>query len=550
MKKRTILIFLTILFVLFAAGTLWGLGYFGGRIFGVPVVSSEKAEKLCNGREDDPDYERIFFDGNPVIRDETENIIYVSKDLSTKGLAGTFTANGGHLYFEKNEAFENPEKAIAEGEMLTLYYVGSDKCFSTKVVVSGLPVMSLTAMYDVGEEIWGGGMKLLDPGRTGNSYISEAAEFAYRGNVSKSYEKKCYKLTLSDEKRSLCGLRKDDDWTLNALYDDIGLVRNATCMRLWNEISAMNSVSGDNCCEAEFVELIVNNEYRGVYLLCERIDQKTTGIGGDDILYKYQVYAPEDSLKKYAKCFTVEYPRWVGESKEDNKTYKQPMLDFMWKTYIPGSGRTTYDDISEEVYLDNAADYLIFCLAVSAYDNRYKNSYFGAVKRADEAYKFFELPWDMNATFGVKNGYKFSMENAEKHDCWSYVGGSLYDLAPEEFGVYVYERYKNLRQSVLSEENMNGIVDEYIKTLTDSGAAERNYKKYPCYRKSKVNLSIDYAELFTKTQIQEYTTTRMAYLDEYMEEEVAKGEAKPNGPDIDNSDDLQKNTTDASEGNK
>lgn len=535
MRKRSLLLLITFILVLLVAGFLWQLGYFGRRYFGVSVVRPQVIESLSYGIENCIDYDRILFDGKPVIRDEANKEIFVSVDLSDKGLKGIFTAKGGKLFFEKCEAFNNPRQAVADGEVLNLWYVGKDICFSTRVVVSGLPIMSLDALYDVGEETWGGAMTLLDPSQTGAEYIKTTAEFAYRGNISKSFEKKGYKLSLSDKKISLCGLRKDDDWTLNALYDDIGLVRNATCMRLWNEISALNSVSGDRCCEGRYVELVVDGEYRGLYLLCERIDRKMTGVGADDFLFKFQVYAGEDTLKNYNKCFTVEEPKIPAEDKENLDAAKALMLDFMWKTYVPTADRTTYEEISKKVYLDNAADYLIFCLATSANDNRYKNSYFGAIKQEDASFKFYELPWDMNATFGTIYGFKFEAERALQHNTWSYVGGTLYHLAPEEFGAYVYERYKLLRQSVLSEENMKGIVEENMKTLENSGAVKRNYELFPHYRGNKKD--IDYKELFTRTQIQDYIDVHMPYMDEYMER-IGKGEASPDVPGIYNSDNL------------
>ena len=74
-----------------------------------------------------------------------------------------------------------------------------------------------------------GTVSLLNPnggGREGvHDVISEKCRFHIRGASSRFYDKKSYKLQLLNKKgdkksKSLLGMRKDDDWVLNAMAFD------------------------------------------------------------------------------------------------------------------------------------------------------------------------------------------------------------------------------------------------------------------------------------------------------------------------------------------
>ncbi len=64
---------------------------------------------------------------------------------------------------------------------------------------------------------------------------SSILEANIRGNTSRTYAKKGYKLTLKkqkkngdivEDKKSLFGLRRDDEWMLNAMYTDSSKIRD------------------------------------------------------------------------------------------------------------------------------------------------------------------------------------------------------------------------------------------------------------------------------------------------------------------------------------
>lgn len=115
-----------------------------------------------------------------------------------------------------------------------------------------------------------------------------------RGNKTWEYEKKSYKIKLS-EKQSLLGLGegKSKKWVLLANVCDQSLLRNYTSLLL-----ADSMPYGVWSPDTTSVEVFLNGEYHGVYLLCEEIDanknkidvpEDLTGMGSEDIGFLVEI---------------------------------------------------------------------------------------------------------------------------------------------------------------------------------------------------------------------------------------------------------------------
>lgn len=95
------------------------------------------------------------------------------------------------------------------------------------------------------------------------SYYGEAY-IKLRGNSTKKRDKLPYKIKL-DKDANLFNLGENKHWVLLANDIDHTFIRN----KLIYDFS--NAISNDFACESLNVILILNNEYRGVYQLCEQI---------------------------------------------------------------------------------------------------------------------------------------------------------------------------------------------------------------------------------------------------------------------------------------
>lgn len=106
-------------------------------------------------------------------------------------------------------------------------------------------------------------MKLLDEGKC--SAVEMKLTIKGRGNSSwTDMPKKSYKLEFQD-KESFFGFPKNRDWALIANYADRSLMRNYLVYNLSASLSMQYSP------RCEFVEVFLNGEYLGVYLLTETV---------------------------------------------------------------------------------------------------------------------------------------------------------------------------------------------------------------------------------------------------------------------------------------
>lgn len=105
-----------------------------------------------------------------------------------------------------------------------------------------------------------------------------------RGFTSLNFKKKQYDVELRDSlgnerSVSLLGMPKESDWVLNGPYTDKSLIRNALLYELARGSNVLTP-------RTRFCELIINNEYLGVYVLTEKIkrDKNRVNIFKQDTL--------------------------------------------------------------------------------------------------------------------------------------------------------------------------------------------------------------------------------------------------------------------------
>lgn len=90
-----------------------------------------------------------------------------------------------------------------------------------------------------------------------------------RGNSTMKYSKKPYRIKF-DEKQSFFGSAKNKNWVLLADYLDPSLIKNYSALTLAKVFNNMpwNSFG-------THVNLYLNGEYKGIYLLCDQLDEKS-----------------------------------------------------------------------------------------------------------------------------------------------------------------------------------------------------------------------------------------------------------------------------------
>lgn len=147
-------------------------------------------------------------------------------------------------------------------------------------------------------------MKIIDNGKGKRNKITDMANayngnigIEYRGSTSQQFPKKPLGLELWDDDKglktkdvALFGMPKESDWILFASYNEKSLMHNALTMKLAREM-------GIYAPRTQYVEVILNGEYQGVYVFMEKIKRatgrvdiaklKATDVAGDEITGGY-----------------------------------------------------------------------------------------------------------------------------------------------------------------------------------------------------------------------------------------------------------------------
>ena len=483
----------------------------------------------------EPFFTEVAFSGEQLPYDRNTSTFYLPLNMETDTWESgqlISLASGVSLIFEEDFTGADKQEAIKNGTKFRFYAVRDGEYQECWLTVTGLSVVSIETEADADAEIFGGSAYFWDSSTKVDWTSSSILEANIRGNTSRTYEKKGYKLSLKkqnkngeivEDKKSLFGLRNDDEWLLNAMYSDSSKIRDKLSADIWAEIGAYQEEFPEAYfgTRMTYVEVFFNHEYWGLYVLMEPVDSKQLdrtkeGEGGQEE-YSYKSVTPQDVsteelLNQEAYGETLSGFELKGSHTVIDRTSWEPLLSYL-------ELRDLSDDeafaaaASELTDREGALDIWIYLQAVLGIDNRGKNMYYVAKNRGNRQVVYF-APWDMDITWGdalsegtgdnVWDVGLFTALYSERIN-WSF-GDRLIELDVDGSCDYVSERWKELRQGVLSDESLTEEIDGLIHQVRDSGALERDAERWP-----DSNSGQDY-ELFVRMALY-----RMKILDYYFD---------------------------------
>jgi hypothetical protein len=308
-----------------------------------------------------------------------------------------------------------------------------------------------------------------------------------RGTSSQFFAKKQYGLETWDETGEdidveLLGLPEESDWILSAPFTDKSLVRN-------NLVYETARALGYYASRQIFVEVFLNNDYQGVYVLLEQVKRDKNRVdissasdedSSSGYLLEYQCGVAPDADEVFfqtprssgdSSCvYVIQYPNDEDLTPE-RKTY---ITDYVAQAeealYSPGfqdeeTGYRAFTDTQTFI------DYMLLSEVFKNPDAFNRSTYF---HKDDEGVLIPGPLWDFdlalgNNTFGDAGEPEgFLLTNK----VWS--GRLLEDPA---FATAYVERYRSLRQMLLSSSSLNANIDDLIRTL--GGASQRNFERWP-----------------------------------------------------------------------
>ena len=279
-----------------------------------------------------------------------------------------------------------------------------------------------------------------------------------RGNTTWSFfPKKPYRIKF-DEKVSMFGERKNKSWVLLAMYNDFSLVKDRLAFGIADAIGTDVFVPSYN-----YVDLYVNGEYMGIYLLTDQVDENSgrTSVKEDFTAedtevpflveldeYSYQEGAEDVAwFKVGAYSYTVKYP-------EEDERYTEEQFCYI-KSYIetvdslvrkPG---VTMDELSEYIDIYSFVDFYIVQELMGQIEIDWKSVYMSkSVGGKLKMGPVWDFDWSVtgpHAWITARDKYKDNYSGLRSRGNWF---AALYNGSPE-FRVFLSERWQEVRPIIL-----------------------------------------------------------------------------------------------------
>lgn len=463
---------------------------------GVPVLDQAGAARYTEYAY--RDYSQLMvFNSEEVAADLSTSTIYISQKIDAntgmEDLTGRLDLQtfGCQMYFVADEAFNDLLTAVRDGHQFTLLVVDSlGRYMRYNVVLTTLPVLRLSGepaeqMIDGWRPTYEGELCLwtpLDPEYETYSTKTSRADWNVRGRTSAMEPKAPWKIQLRDSqggKKDLnfLGLGAEDDWILNSLCLEDTKVREKLMIELWNQMAADTPWNGDMS-RGEYVEVVMDGEYSGLYLLQRRVDEKYLSLDAEDILFK--------------GCNT-----WTATTVPEAYELKHSSLSEE-ESYALMAGMLDCSDVSM-VHVDNFVDVSLFLNFGYTPDNEgYKNIFYILRPNAG-SYTLYMVPWDTDWSFGV-----WDVETA-KTDLFERREYEAMKALHPDLDASMAERWFQLRGTVLTEENVEQVLSRLVEEVTACGALNRDHATWGQY----------YGGTDTVGVVREVIAARFQLLDEH-----------------------------------
>lgn len=326
-----------------------------------------------------------------------------------------------------------------------------------------------------------------------------------RGQSSQSFPMKSYSIELRDaagnsQDKALFGLPKESDWVLYAPYTDKTLMRNFLAYTMSRELGHWAA----NC---RFVEVVLNGQYVGIYVFMEKIKRgsgrvpvtkmASTDVSGDAVTGGYifsldkepdgwfSSFATPGSTNSARRQFSYVYPK-LENIVQQQKDYLKSYVDSFEYALAGPDFQDPQKGVRRFADIPSFIDYLIVNEVSRNVDGYRLSSYFYK-DRDSKNRKIIAGPvWD----------YDLAFRNADYCDGWKTTGwafdfnsvcpGDGAGLIPFWWNQFKKDtafngawrcRWKQLRQTVLSENHVNFLIDSIVSLVGE--ARVRHFQKWP-----------------------------------------------------------------------
>lgn len=436
---------------------------------GIPIVSREELEELTFGMQyiEEPLEAGRFLtlENQELPYDQENHTFYVSQSVEKDDFMSSFSmaAEGCRFFIEKSDIVNDVEEAMQLGYAYQLWIIEDSAYTVCNIIITGAPVISITTSDRMGSEYGEGEMALFDPDdRTVNGLsIKTSSAFVKKNFNSQTYSIKLMKKDYIEEKKlSLLDAGKSNTWKLYKVSpNDQSCLRAKLAADVWNEMNAGTGLVRPY----EFVEVVENHSYKGLYLLAPKWSKSLLGLSDEDCVIKSEELSAEER-----------------------------------------------EDIMQSLSNEALGRYYLFLQAVYAYKNVEDNCIFVGKKVSDANVEYVIIPDRLEYAFG---GFDNSLNYLTwRQDDTVYMTINLSDLVGDssrqagEFVQMCREEWQRLRADCLSTGHLSELLASYKDYMVESGLAKR------CVNGDAFGYYYDLLE--------QYVTDRMLWIDEYFADMV------------------------------
>ncbi len=328
-----------------------------------------------------------------------------------------------------------------------------------------------------------------------------------RGSSSRSFPKKQYAVELwtsagIDTSASILGLPAEEDWVLSAPYSDKSLIRNVLTYKLGADL-------GCYAPRTRLFELYLNNIYKGVYVLTEKIKRDKNRVdiskltpdenSGDDLTGGYIVKLDKydgatEGLGWDSPFLPTNYGKPIHYQyhypKEDEITTEQSNYIESYVTNFEKALNGPYFTDQQAGYKEfiNVESFIDFSIIneISRNVDGYRLSTFLYKDKESKDGKLYLGPlWDYNLAFGNANyceggsttGWAWDFNDICNGDTWQIPFWWAKLLRDPNYVVQLQNRWSALRNGPFSNDEIMAYIDSLVTVL--DMPQQRNFTKWP-----------------------------------------------------------------------
>lgn len=302
--------------------------------------------------------------------------------------------------------------------------------------------------------------------------------------------------------RKFFGLRNDNHWILDAGQADLSRIRNRVATDIWNDFATKpyyidKESKAKTGTRGQFVEVFLNDEYRGIYCMTENVDRSqmklkkyTDNADGTQTIhgqlwkcksYEYTgfwEYGDYDNTSEMWGGFETKYP----DIEDVNPTDYSLIHDAV--QFVKESSAEDFTAHAAEYFdIPVLIDYIIFGNLLVALDNLGGKNMFWACYDREKDKKLTLAVWDLDATTGSAPSPSAvdRLEFSDPYIDFTHNFNLVYRLDTLNVGNFreaMLTRYKEVRQTYFTQEAFTKRYTDYMDMLAKAGAYNREAARW------------------------------------------------------------------------